>query len=62
MISNRPIRFLSQELGKDFGHFSETILPPLVLLIPNSAKVMACSATVAIKFILQVGMALLTFA
>jgi len=45
---------MSQELGKEFGHFAESVLPSLITLIPNSAKVMASSATICIRFILQV--------
>lgn len=36
--------------------FCEMLLPSLILLVPNSAKVMASSATTALKFIIQVGL------
>jgi len=47
-------RFLAQELGKDFGHFAESVLPSLISMIPNSAKIIATSVTVAVQFIIQV--------
>jgi len=33
------IAFLSQQLGHKLNRFSETVLPALIGLIPNSAKV-----------------------
>lgn len=47
------VAFLAQEFHKDFFHFSEQILPFLIPLLPNSAKVMASSAYVTIKFLIQ---------
>lgn len=47
--------YLSQQLGTKFDHFAESVLPSLINLIPNSAKVMATSGIVSIRFIMQVG-------
>ncbi|XP_064594427.1 CLIP-associating protein 1-like isoform X2 [Liolophura sinensis] len=47
------ISYLAQQLGNKFDHFAETILPSLINLIPNSAKVMASSGIVAFRFIIQ---------
>ena len=44
---------MSQQLGSKFDHFAESILPSLIALIPNSAKVMATSGIVCIRFIMQ---------
>jgi CLIP-associating protein 1/2 len=33
------IAYLAQELRNKFDHFAESLLPPLINLIPNSAKV-----------------------
>ena len=47
-------RYFSQRLGSKFDHGAETLLPVLLNLIPNSAKIMATSGTVCVRFILQV--------
>ena len=47
-------RFLAQQLGRDFERVAEAILPSLVQLIPNSAKIMSTSGTTAIRFIVRV--------
>ncbi|KAA3670851.1 CLIP-associating protein 1/2 [Paragonimus westermani] len=46
-------RYLSQELRNRFDRFAETVLPDLIALMSNSAKVMATSGIVAIRFILE---------
>jgi len=48
------VSFLAQQLGKEFDHIAEAVLPSLFLLIPNSVKIMATSGTTAIRFIVQV--------
>ena len=48
------ISCLAVTLGSDFASFSEFMLPTLMTLLPNSAKVMATSAEVCLKFILKV--------
>ncbi|XP_020709116.2 CLIP-associating protein 1-A isoform X3 [Athalia rosae] len=45
--------FLSQQLRNKFASFAECVLPTLINLIQNSAKVMATSGMVAVRFILQ---------
>jgi len=45
---------MSRELGKDFGHFAESLLPHLILLIPNSTRVMATSGSTAVRYIIRV--------
>ena len=45
---------MSQQLGNKFDHFAESVLPSLINLIPNSAKIMATAGIVAIRFIIQV--------
>ncbi|BFZ06493.1 hypothetical protein BsWGS_09532 [Bradybaena similaris] len=47
------IAYLSQQLGTKFDHFAESMLPSLINLIPNSAKVMSTSGIVCIRFIMQ---------
>lgn len=47
------IAFLSVRLGVKFDHFAESIFHSLIELIPNSAKVIASSGLVAIRFILE---------
>nr|KAI8728154.1 CLIP-associating protein 1-like isoform X5 [Biomphalaria glabrata] len=47
------IAYLSQQLGTKFDHFAESVLPSLMNLIPNSAKVMSTSGIVCIRFIMQ---------
>ncbi|GIY32527.1 CLIP-associating protein 1 [Caerostris extrusa] len=44
------IAFLSQQLGSKLDHFSEALLPCLINLIPNSAKIMSTAGIVAIRF------------
>lgn len=46
------ISYLSLRLGIKSARFCETLLPILINLIPNSAKIMSSSAIVAIRFIL----------
>ena len=46
--------YLSKVLGSKFDHCGESILPMLVILIQNSAKIMSSSAMVALKLIIQV--------
>ncbi|CAG5119353.1 unnamed protein product, partial [Candidula unifasciata] len=47
------IAYLAQQLGPKFDHFAELVLPSLINLIPNSAKVMSTSGVVCIRFIMQ---------
>ncbi|XP_055338977.1 CLIP-associating protein 1-like isoform X2 [Paramacrobiotus metropolitanus] len=47
------LAFLSQQLGHKFERTAEVILPFLISLIPNSAKIISSSGIVAIRFILQ---------
>ncbi|XP_046480774.1 CLIP-associating protein 1-A isoform X2 [Neodiprion pinetum] len=47
------VAFLSYQLKNKFASFGECVLPTLINLIPNSAKVMATSGAVAVRFILQ---------
>ncbi|XP_015792316.1 CLIP-associating protein 2-like isoform X2 [Tetranychus urticae] len=47
------IGYISQKLGLKATRFCEMLLPILISLIPNSAKIMSSSATVAIRFIIQ---------
>ncbi|XP_049340596.1 CLIP-associating protein 1a isoform X16 [Astyanax mexicanus] len=44
---------ISSVLGNKFDHGAETIMPTLLNLVPNSAKVMATSGVVAIRLILR---------
>ncbi|KAL7865845.1 hypothetical protein SRHO_G00110920 [Serrasalmus rhombeus] len=44
---------LSSVLGNKFDHGAETIMPTLLNLVPNSAKVMATSGVAAIRLILR---------
>ncbi|XP_032412035.1 CLIP-associating protein 1-B-like isoform X13 [Xiphophorus hellerii] len=44
---------LSAVLGSRFDHAAEAIMPPLLNLVPNSAKVMATSGVAAIRLILR---------
>jgi len=48
---------MSRELGKDFGHFAESLLPHLILLIPNSVRVMSTSGSTAVRYIIRVSSA-----
>ncbi|XP_071041114.1 CLIP-associating protein 1 isoform X33 [Parasteatoda tepidariorum] len=47
------IAFLSQQIGSKLDHFSEALLPSLINLIPNSAKIMSTAGIVAIRFIIR---------
>ncbi|XP_042873882.1 CLIP-associating protein 1-like isoform X14 [Penaeus japonicus] len=47
------VAYMSQELHHKVDHLCETVLPNLIYLIPNSAKVMASSGIVTIRFIIQ---------
>ncbi|XP_035227024.1 CLIP-associating protein 2-like isoform X4 [Stegodyphus dumicola] len=47
------IAYLSQQLGTKLDHFAETLLPSLINLIPNSAKIMSTAGIVAIRFIIR---------
>ncbi|XP_078333538.1 CLIP-associating protein 1-like isoform X20 [Crassostrea virginica] len=47
------VAFLSQRMGSRFDLLAEVLLPNLINLIPNSAKVMASSGTTCIHFIIQ---------
>lgn len=48
------VRYYSQELKNRFDRFAESVLQTLIVLLSNSAKIMASSANVAIRFILEV--------
>lgn len=47
------IAYLSQRLGIKCDRFAEALLPSLINLILNSAKIMSTSAIVTIRFIIQ---------
>lgn len=47
-------RHLSCLLGNKFDHGAESIMPTLLNLVPNSAKIMATSGMAAIRIILRV--------
>ncbi|KAF6018412.1 CLASP1 [Bugula neritina] len=47
------IAFYAQNLESRLDHFCEVILPSLIMLVSNSAKVMATSGSTALKFIIQ---------
>ncbi|XP_052685948.1 CLIP-associating protein 1-like isoform X3 [Crassostrea angulata] len=47
------LAYLSQRMGSRFEHLAEVLLPHLINLIPNSAKVMASSGVTCIYFIIQ---------
>jgi len=47
------VAFMSQTLHHKVDRFLEFLLPPLINLIQNSAKVMATSGVVCIRFIIQ---------
>ena len=49
-----PVRHLSSLLGNKFDHGAESVMPTLLNLVPNSAKIMASSGVVAIRLILRV--------
>ncbi|CAH1773836.1 unnamed protein product, partial [Owenia fusiformis] len=47
------LAYLAQQLGNKFDKFAEAVFPTLINLVPNSAKIMASSGTVCIRFIVQ---------
>ena len=47
-------RYLSQELRNRFDHFAEVVVPNLINLLANSAKIMATSGNTALVFIIKV--------
>lgn len=47
------IAFLSCRLQQKFSRMAEILLPSLIKLIPNSAKIISTSALVALRFIIQ---------
>lgn len=47
------VAFLSCRLGQKFSRMAEILLPSLIKLIPNSAKIVSTSALVALRFIIQ---------
>ncbi|XP_031787847.1 CLIP-associating protein 1-A isoform X4 [Nasonia vitripennis] len=47
------LAYLSLQLKNKFASFGETVLPTLMNLIQNSAKVVATAGAVAVRFILQ---------
>lgn len=47
------IAFLSCRLQHKFARMAEILLPSLIKLIPNSAKIVSTSALVALRFIIQ---------
>ncbi|XP_047740413.1 CLIP-associating protein 2 isoform X9 [Hyalella azteca] len=47
------VAYLAQELHHRVDHLCEMVLPHLIALIPNGAKVMSTSGTVCIRFIIQ---------
>ncbi|XP_076047968.1 CLIP-associating protein isoform X10 [Oratosquilla oratoria] len=47
------VAYMSQELHHKVDHLCETVLPNLINLIQNTAKVMASAGIVAIRFIIQ---------
>ena len=53
MISS-VLRHLSLVLGSRFDHAAEAVMPILLNLVPNSAKIMATSGIAAIRLILRV--------
>ncbi|CAH3196192.1 unnamed protein product, partial [Porites evermanni] len=50
------LSYLSTLLKNQFDHTAEAILPALINLIPNSAKIMATSGHACIRFILKVSL------
>ncbi|CAH8581959.1 unnamed protein product [Schistosoma bovis] len=47
------VAFLSQEIRNRFDRFAESVLQTIIALLSNSAKVMATSGVVAMRFILE---------
>ncbi|KAJ3591574.1 hypothetical protein NHX12_006707 [Muraenolepis orangiensis] len=53
-LMEAPLKlYLSALLGNKFDHCAENIMPTLLNLVPNSAKVMATSGVAAIRIILR---------
>ena len=48
------ISYLSQLIGHKLEQFVELSMPHLINLIQNSAKIMAFSGIIAVRFILEV--------
>jgi hypothetical protein len=48
------ISYLATLLGSGFTHFAEVVVPQLIVLLSNTAKVMASSAEVCVKLIIKV--------
>jgi hypothetical protein len=48
------LSYLCVVLGQVIAPFAVSMLPPLFALLPNSAKVMATSAEICVKFIIKV--------
>uniref|UniRef100_A0A8C7FQC6 Cytoplasmic linker associated protein 1a n=1 Tax=Oncorhynchus kisutch TaxID=8019 RepID=A0A8C7FQC6_ONCKI len=55
VVASTPFhtKYLSTLLGNKFDHCAETLMPTLLNLVPNSAKVMATSGMAAIRLILR---------
>uniref|UniRef100_A0A674EI15 Cytoplasmic linker associated protein 1a n=1 Tax=Salmo trutta TaxID=8032 RepID=A0A674EI15_SALTR len=51
--TNDQCLYLSTLMGNKFDHCAETLMPTLLNLVPNSAKVMATSGMAAIRLILR---------
>ena len=49
------LSYLCVILGQVIAPFAASMLPQLFALLPNSAKVMATSAEVCVRFIIKVG-------
>nr|CAD7195842.1 unnamed protein product [Timema douglasi] len=47
------IAYLSEQLGNKLDHFAEYLLPSIIHLIQNSAKVMASAGLVTVRFIIR---------
>lgn len=47
------VAFMSQSLGMKVDRFVEGLLPQLIALIPNCAKIMSTSGIVCIRFVIQ---------
>ena len=50
------LSYLCVVLGADFAPRAEHVLPTLIAILPNSAKVMSTSAEICIKFIFKVSL------
>ncbi|CAL8383731.1 unnamed protein product [Arctogadus glacialis] len=53
MMLRLGVKYLSTLLGNKFDHCAESIMPTLLNLVPNSAKIMATSGVAAIRIILR---------